>query len=77
LTRGFVQVSESEALVESTRNVVRRLLQHKNDSTEIDAAFVIRKIKDGVGDHLYEQTRGVRWCSPSSPKSKKSVPTHG
>ena len=57
LTRGFVQVSESEALVESTRNVVRRLLQHKNDSTEIDAAFVIRKIKDGVGDHLYEQTR--------------------
>ena len=57
LTRGCVQVSESEALVESTRNVVRRLLQHKNDSTEIDAAFVIRKIKDGVGDHLYEQTR--------------------
>ena len=57
LTRGFVQVSESEALVESTRNVVRRLLQHKNDSTEIDAAFVIRKIKDSVGDHLYEQTR--------------------
>ena len=57
LTRGFVQVSESESLVESTRNVVRKLLQHKNDSTEIDAAFVIRKIKDSVGDHLYEQTR--------------------
>lgn len=57
LSRGFVQVRDSDTLIDSTRNVVRRILQKTNDQTEIDAAFVIRKIKDAVGDHLFEQTR--------------------
>ena len=57
LSRGFVQVRDADTLIDSTRNVVRRILQKTNDQTEVDAAFVIRKIKDAVGDHLFEQTR--------------------
>ncbi|MFM2033022.1 MAG: hypothetical protein RLZZ297_1787 [Chloroflexota bacterium] len=57
LTRGFVHMKESEELIEATRKVVRKVLQHGNDRTEVDAAFVIRKIKDAVGDFLFEQTK--------------------
>ncbi len=57
LSRGFVQVRDADTLIDSTRNVVRRILQKTNDQTEVDAVFVIRKIKDAVGDHLFEQTR--------------------
>lgn len=57
LSRGFVQVRDADTLIDSTRNVVRKILQKTNDQTEVDAAFVIRKIKDAVGDHLFEQTR--------------------
>jgi ribonuclease J len=57
MSRGFVQVRDADTLIDSTRNVVRRILQKTNDQTEVDAAFVIRKIKDAVGDHLFEQTR--------------------
>ncbi len=57
LSRGFVHMRESEELIESTRQVVRKLLQNGSDQTELDAAFVIRKIKDAVGEHLFAQTR--------------------
>ena len=57
MSRGIVQVRDADTLIDSTRNVVRRILQKTNDQTEVDAAFVIRKIKDAVGDHLFEQTR--------------------
>ena len=57
MSRGFVQVRDADTLIDSTRNVVRRILQKTNDQTEVDAAVVIRKIKDAVGDHLFEQTR--------------------
>lgn len=57
LTRGFVHMKESEDLIEATRKVVLKVLQHGNDRTEVDAAFVIRKIKDAVGDFLFVQTK--------------------
>lgn len=57
LSRGFVHMRESEELLESTRQTVRKMLQNGSDQTELDAAFVIRKIKDVVGEHLFTQTR--------------------
>lgn len=57
ISRGFVHMRESEELLESTRQVVRKMLQNGSDQTELDAAFVIRKIKDVVGEHLFTQTR--------------------
>ncbi len=57
LTRGFVHMKESEELLEGTRKVVRKVLQHGNEKTEVDSAYLIRKIKDAVGDFLYEQTK--------------------
>ncbi len=57
LTRGFVHMRESEELIESTKQVVVRLLQNNTSRAEVDAAFFIRKIKDAVGEHLYAQTR--------------------
>jgi ribonuclease J len=48
---------ESEELIESTKQVVARLLQNNTSRAEVDAAFFIRKIKDAVGEHLYTQTR--------------------
>lgn len=57
ITRGFVHMRESEELIESTKQVVARLLYNNTSRAEVDAAFFIRKIKDAVGEHLYSQTR--------------------
>ncbi|MCS6840536.1 MAG: ribonuclease J [Roseiflexus sp.] len=59
VSRGFVHMRQSDDLIESTKNIVRDALSKRNGSgkTEIDSAFVNRKIKDVVSDYLYGQTR--------------------
>ncbi len=59
VSRGFVYMRQSDDLIESTKNIVRDALSKRNGSgkTEIDSAFVNRKIKDVVSDYLYGQTR--------------------
>lgn len=59
VSRGFVYMRQSTDLIESTKGVVRDALGARNGDgqTEIDSAFINRKIKDVVSDYLYEQTR--------------------
>lgn len=59
VSRGFVYMRQSDDLIESTKNIVRDALSRRNGGgkTEMDSAFVNRKIKDVVSDYLYGQTR--------------------
>jgi ribonuclease J len=59
VSRGFVYMRQSEDLIDATKNVVREALASRDGEgqTQIDSAFVNRKIKDVVSEFLYEQTR--------------------
>jgi len=59
VSRGFVYMRQSDDLIDATKNVVRETLLQRNGGgrTEIDTAFVNRKIKDVVSEYLYGQTR--------------------
>jgi ribonuclease J len=62
ITRGFVYARESEELLERTKVRVRETLNGQNGGDGgqphlADWNFLNRKIKDTVGQYLYEQTR--------------------
>jgi ribonuclease J len=60
VSRGFVYMRQSDDLIEATKTAVREALNGHmggNGQTETDSAFVHRKIKDVVGEFLYQQTR--------------------
>jgi ribonuclease J len=61
VSRGFVYMRQSDDLIDATKNVVRQALTSQNGAgngtTEIDTAFVNRKIKDVVSEYLYGQTK--------------------
>lgn len=58
VSRGFVYMRQSTDLIDSTKESVRKALQHNGDQqTEIDSAFVNRKIKDTVSEFLYRTTK--------------------
>lgn len=58
VSRGFVYMRESDELIESTKNVVREALAGSaSGTTEVDASFVNRKVKDVVSEYLYAQTK--------------------
>lgn len=59
VSRGFVYMRQSQDLVEATKEAVRVALSSPNGSTQtqVDAAFVNRKIKDVVGEFLYRETK--------------------
>jgi ribonuclease J len=61
VSRGFVYMRQSDDLIDATKHVVREALTARNGSgngaTEMDTAFVNRKIKDVVSEYLYGQTK--------------------
>lgn len=59
VSRGFVYMRQSSDLIEATKTVVRDALtrQENDGQTEIDSAFINRKVKDVVSEFLFEQTR--------------------
>jgi ribonuclease J len=57
VSRGFIYMRQSNDLIEATKDVVRNALNNGHFETEVDSAFVNRKIKDVVSDFLYSETR--------------------
>lgn len=57
VSRGFVYMRQSNDLIEATKTSVREALSKSNGQTQIDSAFVNRKIKDVVSDLLYRETK--------------------
>jgi ribonuclease J len=57
VSRGFVYMRQSNDLIEATKTTVRESLSNGNDQTQVDLAFVNRKIRDVTSDFLYRETR--------------------
>jgi ribonuclease J len=57
VTRGFVYAAESTQLLEDTKEKVRAALVQQNSSVSPDWNYINKKIRDSVGQFLYEQTR--------------------
>ncbi len=56
VSRGFVDMRESEALIEGTRAMVVKVLDRGGDHSA-DWGFVNAKVKDALSKYLYEQTK--------------------
>ncbi len=59
VSRGFVHMRQNNDLIEATKGAVRDALASStgNGRTQLDTAFVTRKIKDAVSEFLYRETR--------------------
>lgn len=59
VSRGFVHMRQNNDLIEATKDAVRDSLAAStgNGRTQLDSAFVTRKIKDAVSEFLYRETR--------------------
>ncbi|OGO03962.1 MAG: ribonuclease J [Chloroflexi bacterium RBG_13_54_9] len=56
VSRGFVDMRESEALIETTRGLVIKVLDRGGDHSA-DWGYVNAKVKDALSKFLYEQTK--------------------
>ena len=54
--RGFIELGESEALLEQAKDVVERTMR-EGDDAKVEWAVVNSKVKESVGRFLYDQTR--------------------
>jgi ribonuclease J len=57
VTRGFVYAAESTALLDETKEKIKTALYQKNGATSPDWSYLNKKIRDTVGQHLFEKTR--------------------
>ena len=57
VTRGFVYAAESTALLDETKEKVKTALFQKNGATSPDWSYLNKKIRDTVGQYLFEKTR--------------------
>lgn len=56
ISRGFVYMKESRELIESTRMKVKKLVQDHNSATPTDIDHIKNKIRDDIGEYLYEKS---------------------
>jgi ribonuclease J len=63
VSRGFTHLRQSADLIETTKQRVRESLNGYNDGngngtvSSTDLTYIQRKIKEAVGEHMYQQTR--------------------
>lgn len=59
VSRGFVYMRQSDDLIDATKDVVREALSSTNGTgpTEMDSAFINRKVKDVVSEFLHRRTK--------------------
>lgn len=57
ISRGFVYVRESEALMEEARDMVRNILDHCEDKNINDWNTIKYRIREGLRSFLYEKTK--------------------
>jgi ribonuclease J len=56
ISRGFVYMKESRELIESTRMKVKKLVQDNDSSTPADVDHIKNKIRDEIGQYLYDKS---------------------
>ena len=57
VSRGFVYVRESEALMEEARERVEQALERCQDGKVTDWASIKSNVRDALGRYLFEKTR--------------------
>ena len=57
ISRGFVYMRESEALINKTRQETLKCLEERNKNYPANWTFIKNKIRDDIGEFLYKQTR--------------------
>ncbi len=57
ISRGFIYMRENEQLVNNTRNEVKRILERKETDSPQNWANIKTKIRDDIGQYLYNHTR--------------------
>jgi ribonuclease J len=56
ISRGFVYMKESRELIESTRMKVKKLVQDHKSATPTDIDHIKNRIRDDIGEYLYEKS---------------------
>ena len=56
ISRGFVYMKESRELIENTRMKVKKLVQDNDSSTPADVDHIKNKIRDEIGQYLYDKS---------------------
>ncbi len=56
ISRGFVYMKESRELIESTRMKVKKLVQDHSSATPTDVDHIKNRIRDNIGEYLYEKS---------------------
>lgn len=56
ISRGFIYMKESKALVEQTRKKVRSILQNKDNRVAANYTYLKNKLRDDIGQFLFQKT---------------------
>jgi ribonuclease J len=56
ISRGFVDTRESKDMIDESRDLVAKVLDHGSDRTA-DWGFVNTKVRDTLNKYYYDQTR--------------------
>jgi ribonuclease J len=57
ISRGFVYMKENRDLIESTRMKVKKIVKDKNPMTMADDEYIKNKIRNDVGQFLFNKTK--------------------
>lgn len=56
ISRGFVYMKENKELIEKTRNKIKQIMQANNDKSMANDMFIKNKIRNQIGNLLYQET---------------------
>ncbi len=57
ISRGFIYMKESRELIEKTRMKVKKIVKDKNPMTPTDDDYIKNKIRNDIGQFLFNQTK--------------------
>ena len=57
ISRGFVHMKENRELIEKTRMRVKKIIKDKNPTTSADDDYIKNKIRNDIGQFLFNQTK--------------------
>lgn len=57
ISRGFVHMKENKELIEKTRNKVKQIVKDKNPMTLADDDYIKNKIRNEIGQFLFQTTK--------------------
>jgi ribonuclease J len=64
ISRGFIYMKDNEELINKARGVVRGVFEHRNPAEPMDWSKMKLKLRDEIGDLLYNQTKRTPMVLP-------------